>query len=184
MNKTVIETTNAPGAIGPYSQGWTVGDLIFTSGQIPVDPATGAIAEGITAQAEQSCKNVGAILAAAGVGRSAMLLAVDAGRRDALGGQLPCDDVSTFAVHQETAVHLADDCRLLGIHCQFPTPQGKPVNIIASEHHTALHRALLPPLDALRDFAALLLRYRCHYRKPQLAVEIHRRSGGCRSDLQ
>ena len=68
MNKTVIETTNAPGAIGPYSQGWTVGDLIFTSGQIPVDPATGAIAEGITAQAEQSCKNVGAILAAAGVG--------------------------------------------------------------------------------------------------------------------
>ena len=64
MNKTVIETTNAPGAIGPYSQGWTVGDLIFTSGQIPVDPATGAIA----AQAEQSCKNVGAILAAAGVG--------------------------------------------------------------------------------------------------------------------
>ena len=68
MNKTVIETTNAPGAIGPYSQGWTVGDLIFTSGQIPVDPATGAIAEGITAQAEQSCKNVGAILSAAGVG--------------------------------------------------------------------------------------------------------------------
>ena len=68
MNKTVIENTNAPGAIGPYSQGWTVGDLIFTSGQIPVDPATGAIAEGITAQAEQSCKNVGAILAAAGVG--------------------------------------------------------------------------------------------------------------------
>ena len=68
MNKTVTETTNAPGAIGPYSQGWTVGDLIFTSGQIPVDPATGAIAEGITAQAEQSCKNVGAILAAAGVG--------------------------------------------------------------------------------------------------------------------
>ena len=67
MNKTIIETTNAPGAIGPYSQGWTVGDLIFTSGQIPVDPATGAIAEGITAQAEQSCKNVGAILEAAGV---------------------------------------------------------------------------------------------------------------------
>lgn len=68
MNKTVIATPNAPGAIGPYSQGWTAGDLIFTSGQIPVNPATGAIPEGITAQAEQSCKNVGAILAAAGVG--------------------------------------------------------------------------------------------------------------------
>ena len=63
----IVDTKNAPGAIGPYSQGWTVGDLIFTSGQIPVDPATGAIAEGITAQAEQSCKNVGAILEAAGV---------------------------------------------------------------------------------------------------------------------
>ena len=68
MNKTVIETTNAPGAIGPYSQGFVVGDLVITSGQLPVDPATGTIAEGITAQAEQSCKNVGAILAAAGVG--------------------------------------------------------------------------------------------------------------------
>ena len=68
MNKTVIETTAAPGAIGPYSQGWTVGELVFTSGQIPVDPATGAVPEGIAAQAEQSCKNVGAILEAGGSG--------------------------------------------------------------------------------------------------------------------
>ena len=67
MEKIVIATTNAPGAIGPYSQGWTVGDFVYTSGQIPVDPATGAIPEGIAAQAEQSCKNVGAILEAAGV---------------------------------------------------------------------------------------------------------------------
>ena len=67
MNKTVISTTNAPGAIGPYSQGWTVGDLVYASGQIPVDPATGVVPEGIAAQAEQSCKNVGAILEAAGV---------------------------------------------------------------------------------------------------------------------
>ena len=91
-------------------------------------------------------------------------------RRDALGGQLPCDDVSAFAVHQETAVHLADDCRLFGFYRQFPTLQGKPVDIIASEHHTALHRTLLPPLDALRDFAALLLRYACHYGKPEFTV--------------
>lgn len=66
MDKNVIETQNAPGAIGPYSQGWTVGDMIFTSGQIPVDPATGAAPEGIAAQAEQSCKNVQAIVEAAG----------------------------------------------------------------------------------------------------------------------
>lgn len=64
----LIETHQAPAAIGPYSQGWVAGGLVFTSGQIPVDPATGAAPEGIQAQAEQSCKNVGAILAAAGSG--------------------------------------------------------------------------------------------------------------------
>ena len=68
MEKTVISTNNAPGAIGPYSQGWTVGDLVYTSGQIPVDPATGVVPEGIAAQTEQSCKNVAAIMEAAGVG--------------------------------------------------------------------------------------------------------------------
>ena len=64
----VIETKNAPGAIGPNSQGYAFGDLIITSGQIPVYPATGAVPEGIAAQAEQSCKNVGAILEAVGSG--------------------------------------------------------------------------------------------------------------------
>ena len=63
---TVISTPNAPAAIGPYSQGMIVGSLVFCSGQIPVDPATGNIPEGITAQAEQSCKNVAAVLTAAG----------------------------------------------------------------------------------------------------------------------
>ncbi|MDD6968028.1 MAG: RidA family protein [Firmicutes bacterium] len=61
-----ISTQNAPAAIGPYSQGKIVGELVFVSGQIPVDPATGAVAEGIQAQAEQSCKNVAAVLEAAG----------------------------------------------------------------------------------------------------------------------
>ena len=64
----VLETTKAPGAIGPYSQGYEVNGFVFTSGQIPVDPATGTVPEGIAAQAEQSCKNVGAILEAAGSG--------------------------------------------------------------------------------------------------------------------
>lgn len=64
----VIETTKAPGAIGPYSQGFEVNGFVFTSGQIPVNPASGEIPAGIAAQAEQSCKNVGAILDAAGVG--------------------------------------------------------------------------------------------------------------------
>lgn len=61
-----IATSNAPGAIGPYSQGYEFGGLILTSGQTPVDPATGLIPEGIEAQAHQSCKNVRAILEAAG----------------------------------------------------------------------------------------------------------------------
>lgn len=63
-----IATPNAPGAIGPYSQGYEVNGSIYTSGQIPVNPATGEIPEGIAAQTEQSCKNVGAILEAAGSG--------------------------------------------------------------------------------------------------------------------
>ena len=64
----IIATDKAPGAIGPYSQGYEVNGMIYTSGQIPVDPPTGNIPEGISAQAEQSCKNVGAILEAAGSG--------------------------------------------------------------------------------------------------------------------
>ena len=63
-----ISTTKAPGAIGPYSQGMIVGNLVYTSGQIPVRPENGTIPEGIAAQTEQSCQNVGAILNAAGVG--------------------------------------------------------------------------------------------------------------------
>lgn len=64
----ILETTNAPGAIGPYSQGYEVNGFVFTSGQIPVNPENGEIPEGIAAQAHQSCKNVGAILEAAGTG--------------------------------------------------------------------------------------------------------------------
>ena len=62
----VVATTKAPGAIGPYSQGYVVNGFVYTSGQIPVDPVSGQIPEGIAAQADQSCRNVGAILEAAG----------------------------------------------------------------------------------------------------------------------
>ena len=63
-----IETTRAPGAIGPYSQAWVSNGMVYASGQIPVNPETGEVPEGIEAQAEQSCRNVGAILEAAGSG--------------------------------------------------------------------------------------------------------------------
>lgn len=63
----IISTAKAPAAIGPYSQGMKVGGFVFTSGQIPVDPETGAVAgDTIVEQAEQSCKNVGAVLEAGG----------------------------------------------------------------------------------------------------------------------
>ena len=64
----IITTSKAPGAIGPYSQGYVAGGFVYTSGQIPVEPETGNIPLGIAAQAEQSCRNVGAILEAAGIG--------------------------------------------------------------------------------------------------------------------
>lgn len=62
-----VSTTKAPAAIGPYSQGIIAGDTLYASGQIPIIPETGEIAQGdITVQAQQVMKNVGAILEAAG----------------------------------------------------------------------------------------------------------------------
>lgn len=64
-----IETETAPAAIGPYSQAMVYGGLVYTSGQIPVVPETGnVVGDSIEEQAEQSCKNVGAMLAASGTG--------------------------------------------------------------------------------------------------------------------
>ena len=64
--KNIIATTNAPAAIGPYSQAVCVGGLVFLSGQLAIDPATGNLVEGgIQAQTEQSLKNIEAILAEA-----------------------------------------------------------------------------------------------------------------------
>lgn len=71
--KQAIHTDKAPAAIGPYSQAIQVGNLLFISGQIPVDPATGAIPEGIEAQAAQSLSNIKAILAQAGLTPAAVV---------------------------------------------------------------------------------------------------------------
>lgn len=67
MTKEAINTAKAPAAIGPYSQAIKTGPLVFTSGQIPIDPATGEIVPGdVTAQTEQVLKNLAEVLAAAG----------------------------------------------------------------------------------------------------------------------
>lgn len=65
--KTKVQTANAPAAIGPYSQAVVVGNLIFTSGQIPLDPETGAlVGSDIAEQTHRVCKNLDAVLRAAG----------------------------------------------------------------------------------------------------------------------
>ncbi len=66
MSKEAIFSTNAPSAIGPYSPGVKVGNMLFLSGQLGLDPATGKLPEGVEAQAEQSLKNIEALLAEAG----------------------------------------------------------------------------------------------------------------------
>lgn len=66
--RTVVVPEKAPKAVGPYSQGIAVGGFVFTSGQLPLDPATGTMPEGIEAQAKQSLNNVKAVLEAAGSG--------------------------------------------------------------------------------------------------------------------
>ncbi len=65
--KKQIATTAAPAAIGPYSQAIDLGNMVFISGQIPVNPATGEVPEGIAAQTAQSIANIKAILAEAGL---------------------------------------------------------------------------------------------------------------------
>ena len=67
METKIVATENAPAAIGPYSQAIIAGELVFTSGQIPINPASGEVeASGIEAQAEQVMKNLAAVLEAAG----------------------------------------------------------------------------------------------------------------------
>jgi 2-iminobutanoate/2-iminopropanoate deaminase len=68
MTNQAVQTNGAPAAIGPYSQAIRSGDLVFCSGQLGLDPATGELAEGVEAQAERSLRNLQAVLDAAGLG--------------------------------------------------------------------------------------------------------------------
>lgn len=62
----LVSTANAPAALGPYSQAQVVGSMVYTSGQLGIDPATGALLEGVESQAHQAFKNLAAVLKAAG----------------------------------------------------------------------------------------------------------------------
>jgi 2-iminobutanoate/2-iminopropanoate deaminase len=67
MTRQAVQTSGAPAAIGPYSQGIRSGDLVFCSGQLGLDPASGELADGVEAQAERSLRNLQAVLDAAGL---------------------------------------------------------------------------------------------------------------------
>ena len=71
--KNIVNTEKAPAAIGPYSQAVKVNGLLYTSGQLPIDPATGAFPQGIEAQTRQSLTNVKAILEEAGIGMESIV---------------------------------------------------------------------------------------------------------------
>lgn len=74
MTREIVQTDNAPGAVGPYSQGTRTDELVFTAGQIPLDPATGNIVEGgIQGQTRQALKNLQAVLEAAGAGLDSVM---------------------------------------------------------------------------------------------------------------
>ena len=87
MNKKVINANNAPAAVGPYVHAVMAGDLLYTSGQLGIDPATGEMPEGVEAQAHLSLKNLGAILTEAGLSYS-----------DVIKTTVFLDDMNDFAV--------------------------------------------------------------------------------------
>ena len=97
MSKSAIFTDKAPGAIGPYSQGISFGDLIFTSGQLPIDPETGIMPDDIKDQARVALKNVEAVLVAAG-GSLANVLKVT----------VFLDDIADFAAVNEVYAEVFD----------------------------------------------------------------------------
>jgi 2-iminobutanoate/2-iminopropanoate deaminase len=71
--KTVIRTDKAPAAVGPYAQGVRLADLVFCSGQLPIDPSTSSVPDGVEAQTRQSLDNVAAVLAAGGASMNSVV---------------------------------------------------------------------------------------------------------------
>ena len=90
----VVSTSNAPAAIGPYSQAIDLGNMVFVSGQIPVDPATGKMADTVEEQAAQSLANLKAILAEAGLSMANVVKTV-------LCGAVPCPQLRAGGRHPQ-----------------------------------------------------------------------------------
>ncbi|MGN1211967.1 MAG: RidA family protein [Candidatus Cryptobacteroides sp.] len=111
--KRVISTTDAPKAVGPYSQAIEVNGTLYVSGQIPVNPADGSVAADIAEQTRQSLKNIGAILAEAGMGygnvvKTTVLLAdiADFAAMNAVYAEFFTEDKPARACYQVAALPL------------------------------------------------------------------------------
>ena len=119
--KTVISTEKAPGAIGPYSQAINTGSMIFVSGQLPLDPATGAFPEGIAAQTRQSLTNVKNILEAAGYALT-----------DVVKTTVLLDDMANFAaVNAVYSEFFTENCPARACFAAKALPKGALVEIEA-----------------------------------------------------
>ena len=117
MNAKLISTPNAPAAIGPYSQALDLGNVVYCSGQIPIVPATGELAEGLQAQAEQVFANIEAVLAAAATVPGLTDLRVTAEK----GGEVSFTAVSESGADLRGALSLAlakADCPVLNLSAE------------------------------------------------------------------
>jgi 2-iminobutanoate/2-iminopropanoate deaminase len=131
IDKTAISTNDAPGAIGPYSQAIRSGGMLFTSGQIPTDPATGALVPGgIAEQTTRVCRNLQAVLAAAGL---------------------------TFAHVVKTTVFLksmADFAAMNAIYATFFAPEGTVPPARSTVQVAALPKDALVEIDCIARAAS------------------------------
>ena len=123
MTRQAVSTNSAPAAIGPYSQGITSGDLVFCSGQLGLDPATGDMVEGgVEAQAERALKNLGAVLDAAG---------------------------ATFADVVKTTIFLVDIADLAAVNTVYATFMPEPPPARSTVGVAALPKGGLVEIEAI-----------------------------------
>ena len=130
--KKIIATPDAPAAIGPYSQAVELNGTLYLSGQLPVDPASGRMPEGIEAQTRQALRNLGAILAASGLGygdivKTTVLLAdiADFGAMNAVYAEFFPDDKPARVCYQIAALPAAPSSRSTPSPAASPPMDGK-----------------------------------------------------------
>jgi len=124
MTRQAVSTTGAPAAIGPYSQGIAVDGLVFCSGQLGLDPATGELADGVEAQADRALRNLAAVLDAAGLGLA-----------DVVRTTIYLADIGDFtAVNAVYARHMADPPPARSTFAVGALPRGGLVEIDAIAH--------------------------------------------------